>query len=356
MKKLFLIVSFVLVSALIGASMEAIAAESLPLVKVLATGGTIAMKFDAAKGGLVPALTGEELMAAVPEIKKIARIEVEDIAKIGGADMNPDIWIKLSKRMNELLADPGVTGVVISQGTDTIEETAYFLDLTLTSQKPAIIVGAQRGPEARDADGPRNLLDAVRVAISPEAIGKGVVVVMNSQINAARDVVKTHTSDVGTFKSPEFGQLGVVDLFGNVRFYRAPLRRQTIPLGDEPKLERVEIVLHFSGSDPRTILGLLNQGDLAGMVLVGTGIGNVSQALFPAVEEVRKRGIPVVVSTSVYTGQVQPIYAAPGRGIPLKRIGCVLADNLSPKKARVLLMLAMTKTKDPEELRKYFEN
>lgn len=332
------------------------AADPLPLVKILSTGGTIAQKYDPVKGGFVPALTGEDLVKAVPKLKEIARIEVEDVAKIGSADMHSGVWIKLSKRMNEVLADPNVAGVVITHGTDTMEETAYFLDLTLTSQKPAILVGALLGASEPDADGPRNLLNAVQVAITPDASGKGAMVVMNGHIGAARDVMKISTAAVGTFQSLEFGWLGVVDLDGKVRFYRAPLRRQTIPLAPDPKLGRVEIVMHYADADGRVIRGLLAQGGLDGLVIAGTGVGNVSEVMYNAVKEVRDREIPVVISTRVPTGRIMPLYAAPGRGVTTKKIGCVLSDNLSPQKARILLMLALTKTKDPVELQKYFDN
>ncbi len=181
-------------------------AQSLPRVVVLTTGGTIASKFDPAKGGIVNAvLTGADLVEAVPDLSKFARIEVEEISNIGSPNMTPQIWRKLAARANTLLEDPQVVGVVVTHGTDTMEETAYFLDLTITDSKPVVLVGAQRAASYFDTDGPRNLLNAVRVAVSPEAIGKGVMVVMNGQINAAREVAKTNTVDVETFKSVEFG-------------------------------------------------------------------------------------------------------------------------------------------------------
>jgi Asparaginase, N-terminal len=182
----------------------------LPRVVVLATGGTIASRFDPAIGALAPAATGADLVRAVPGLDKIARVDVEQIANIGSYDMTPDIWRHLSRRTNELLATNDVAGVVVTHGTDTLEETAYFLDLTVTSPKPVIVVGAQRASSYFDTDGPRNLLNAVRVAVSPEAVGKGALVVMNGQINAAREVTKTSTIEVETFKTLEFGALGVV--------------------------------------------------------------------------------------------------------------------------------------------------
>lgn len=324
---------------------------SLPRVVVLATGGTIASQFDPAKGGLAPTLTGADLVRAVPGLEKVARVDVEQIANIGSYDMTPDIWRRLSKRVNELLTIADVNGIVVTHGTDTLEETAYFLDLTVTSSKPVILVGAQRAPSYFDSDGPRNLLNAVRVAVSPEAVGKGALVVMNGQINAAREVTKTNTIEVETFKSLEFGALGVADL-GAVRFYRAPLRRQTIPLADSQRLGRVEVVSQYAGADGRLIRLLMQDDDLDGLVVEGFGVGHVTAKTLEAIKEARARGIPVVLSTRVYTGRTVPLYAI---DVDTQEAGCVRADNLSAQKARILLMLALTRTTATEELQKYFD-
>jgi len=323
----------------------------LPRVVVLATGGTIASKYDPKVGALAPGVTGAELVSAVPGLDKIARVEVEQVANIGSMDMTPDIWRQLAKRANALLATDGISGIVVTHGTDTLEETAYFLDLTVTSTKPVVLVGAQRAASYFDSDGPRNLLNAVRVAISPEAAGKGTLVVMNGQINAAREVTKTNTIEVETFKTLEFGALGVADL-GAVRFYRAPLRRQTIALADNQRLGRVEIVSQYAGADGRLISLLVQQGNLDGIVVEGFGLGHVTVGTFEAIKEVRRRGIPVVLATRVYTGRVVPLYA---RDVELQQLGCIRADNLSAQKSRVLLMLALTRTTSTEELQRYFD-
>lgn len=329
------------------------ALAQLPLVKLLTTGGTIASRYDPVKKGFVPALSGDELLAVIPDIKNVARVDLETVVTIGSSDMTPEIWLKLAQRVNAALADPAVTGVVITHGTDTLEETAYFLDLTITSGKPVVLVGAQRAASIKDTDGPRNLTNAIRVAISPEAVGKGAMIVMNNEINAAREVTKTSTLDVGTFQSLEFGKLGYADE-DQIRFYRAPLRRQTIPLAADAKLGRVEIVLHYAGADGALIRGLLDRGGLDGLVIAGAGLGHVSGAMYDVIEQVRAKNIPVVISTRVYRGRTLPLYATKGSGVSLVNLGCVLADNLSPQKARVLLLVAMTRTKDPAELAKYF--
>jgi L-asparaginase len=341
------------VALLVGPAAPPVFAQSstLPHVVVLATGGTIASRFDPSIGALAPASTGADLVRAVPGLDKVARVDVEQVANIGSYDMTPEIWRRLSTRANELLAASGVAGVVVTHGTDTLEETAYFLDLTVTSSKPVVVVGAQRAASYFDSDGPRNLLNAVRVAASPEAVGKGTLVVMNGQINAAREVTKTSTIEVETFRTLEFGALGVADV-GAVRFYRAPLRRQTIPLEDGHRLGRVEIVSQYAGADGRVISLLLHQGGVDGLVIEGFGLGHVTAGTLDAIKQARARGIPVVLSTRVYTGRVVPLYA---RDVETQQLGCIRADNLSPQKARVLLMLALTRTNGTEELQKYFD-
>lgn len=330
-------------------------AQELPRVAVLSTGGTIASRQDPMKGGYVPALSGEDLVAAVPNIKKIAQIQVEQVSNISSSDMTPEIWIRLAVRVRELLAKPEIVGIVVTHGTNTLEETAYFLELTTTSTKPVILVGAQRPASDPDSDGPRNLLDAIRVAVEPEAVGKGVVVVMNGQINAARDVTKTNTSQVETFRSLEFGELGVVD-DEKVRFYRAPLRRQTIGVDSNTHLGRVEIVMSYAGADGLVIRSILRDAAVQGLVIAGLGLGGVTSPMFDAIQEARARGIPVVISTRVPTGRVFPLSAAKGSSLALKGLGCVLADNLSPQKARILLMLGLVKTRDPGALQRYFDH
>jgi L-asparaginase len=329
-------------------------AQKLPTVAVLSTGGTIASKQDPAKGGYLPALSGEDLVSAVPAIKKIAQIQVEQISNIPSPDITPEIWVRLAGSVNQLLARPEITGIVVTHGTDTLEETAYFLDLTTISPKPVILVGAQRPASDPDSDGPRNLMNAIRVAIASDAVGKGAMVVMNGQINAARDVTKTNTSQVETFRGLEFGALGVVDE-EKVRFYRAPLRRQTFSLEPRTQLARVDIVSSYAGADGLLIRSLLRDGSLQGLVISGLGLGGVTSAMFDAIQEVRSRGIPVVISTRVPTGRIFPLSASKGSALSLRQIGCVLADNLSPQKARILLMLALTMTHDAGALQQYFD-
>jgi len=327
--------------------------QEIPTVVVLSTGGTIASTRSGDEGGYTSSLAGEQLIAAVPGLDQVARIEVQNVVNVGSTNMTPALWLEVSRRATAALARPEVAGVLVTHGTDTMEETAYFLDLTVTSEKPVILVGAMRAASEWDADGPRNLLNAARVAVSPEARGMGTLVVLNGEIHAAREVTKTNSLAVETFDTPQFGALGVVDVDA-VRFYRAPLRRQTIEMGPDVVLPVADIIPNYAGSDGRLIRGLLKEGPVDGLVLDASGAGNIAGALFEAVQEARERGIAVVVTSRTHGGRVLPLYAGGGGGTTLQEMGCVFADNLSAQKARVLLIAALTKTRDVEELRAIF--
>jgi L-asparaginase len=327
--------------------------QELPTVVVLSTGGTIASTQSEEEGGYTSNLTGEQLVAAVPGLDQVAHIEVQDVVNVGSTNMTPALWLEVSRRASVALTRPEVAGVLVTHGTDTMEETAYFLDLTVASEKPVIMVGAMRVASEWDADGPRNLLDAARVAVSPEAKGKGTFVVLNGEIHAAREVTKTHSLAVETFDTPEFGALGIVDPDG-VRFYRAPLRRQTIEMPDDVVLPTVDIIPNYAGSDGRLIRGLLREGPVDGLVIDASGAGNIAAPLFEAVREAREAGIAVVITSRTHSGRVLPLYAGEGGGTTLHELGCVFADNLSAQKARVLLIAALTRTEDPDGLREIF--
>jgi L-asparaginase len=327
--------------------------QEIPTVVVLSTGGTIASTQSEEEGGYTSNLTGEQLIAAVPGLDQVARIEVRNVVNVGSTNMTPTLWLEVSRRATAALARPEVAGVLVTHGTDTMEETAYFLDLTVASEKPVIMVGAMRAASEWDADGPRNLLNAARVAVSEEARGMGTLVVLNGEIHAAREVTKTHSLAVETFDTPEFGALGVVDM-DVVRFYRAPLRRQSIEMGPDVVLPVVDIIPNYAGSDGRLIRGLLKEGPVDGLVVDASGAGNISGALFEAVKEARAMGIAVVITSRTHGGRVLPLYAGGGGGTTLNEMGCVFADNLSAQKARVLLIAALTQTGDPEELREIF--
>lgn len=335
------------------ATVGPLAAQELPTVVVLSTGGTIASVYDPVQGGFAPALTGAQLVQAVPGLDTLARVEVVQVVNVASTNMTPALWLQVSRSAQAMLARPDVVGVVVTHGTDTLEETAYFLDLTVGSDKPVIVVGAQRAASEPDADGPRNLRDAILTAMSPASLKMGTLVVLNGEIHAAREVTKTNTMNVSTFLTPQFGALGTVEPDG-VRYYRAPLRRQHVAVSPDAVLGRVEIVTNYAGADGRVVRGILEQGGLDGLVVEASGVGNLAEGLFDALVEVRARGIPVVISTRVHSGRTLPLYAGKGSGVSLAEIGCVFADNLPPHKARVLLLAALTTTSDPARLGELF--
>jgi L-asparaginase len=328
-----------------------------PLVYVLSTGGTISGK-GASSTSLAEyqsgALRGEDLVAAVPEIKGVADVRVEQVANVSSTDITLANWLTLANRINAIFAsDPAASGVVITHGTNTLEETAYFLNLTVAYDKPVVLVGAMRPASAISADGPLNLLNAIRTAVSKDAVGKGVLVVLNDEINGARDVTKTNTYRVETFKSPELGLLGYVDA-DRVAFYRASTKRHTarseFDVRGLASLPPVEIL--YSYVQPSTVLAqALVQAGTRGIVMAGTGAGLVSTAERAALKPLLTlpaASRPVVVRSN-RTGN--------GRVVALPEydaLGMIPADTLSPQKARVLLMLALTKTTDLAEIRRMF--
>jgi L-asparaginase len=230
------------------------------------------------------------LLASVPELSQVARVRVESPFNIPSNYIDPERWMMIRQSVVRALAGAEVAGVVITHGTDTMEETAYFLDLTVSSEKPVVLVGAQRNASERDSDGPRNLLNAVRLCVSREARGGGVMIAMNGQVNAAREATKTHTSDVETFKSGDFGFLGVVDQ-DRVLFGRALARRQHIALTGGP-LPRVDIVAMYAGADGELLRAAVAAGS-KGIVVQALGWGNVNVPLYEAIKEAIGRGVVV---------------------------------------------------------------
>ena len=324
--------------ALIVSTATTHAQPAQPVVALIATGGTIAMKIDPVKKAPVPAISGEDLLATVPDVAKYAKVEVNNVSNVPSDYMDPARWVQLTKVVQDTLARPDVAGVIVSHGTDTLEETAWWLDLTVQSDKPVVLIGAQRNASEPDFDGPHNLLGAVRIAVDPQARAKGVMLAMNSQINAARDVTKTHTSSVETFKSGDFGFIGVVDP-DRVTFVRTPLRRQFIALRTATMPE-VEIVSMYGGADGKLLRSAVDNG-ARGIVVQALGWGNMNIPMFSAVKYALSKNVPVVITTRVPNGRVLPNYGFEGGGKTLADAGAVMADDLSPAKARILLMLLL---------------
>ncbi|MEE2636453.1 MAG: asparaginase [Acidobacteriota bacterium] len=326
----------------------------LPTVWVLATGGTISGQGTSSTSLTeyrAGALLGEELVRAVPAIERYARVRVEQIVNVGSPNLTLENWRTLAARINEIFStEPDTAGVVVTHGTNTLEETAYFLNLTVLHDRPVVLVGAQRPATAISADGPLNLLNAIRTAAAPAARGKGVLVVMNEEINAARDVTKTNTYRVETFLSRELGFLGYVDA-DTVSFYRQSTKRHTVASEFDVRgiteFPTVDIVYSYIQASPVMIQALLAAG-VDGIVLAGTGAGLISRVEREALMAVPLVSRPVVVrSNRTGSGRVVALGA-------YDDLGMIPADTLSPQKARILLMLALTQTRDLDELRRIF--
>jgi len=332
-------------------------ARDLPRVRLVATGGTISNR----TGGR---LTAEELVQAMPGVERYVRPEYEQFANLASSQLTLDQWLGLAKRINELLAgDAGLAGVVVTSGTDTLEETAYFLDLTVRSAKPVVVVGSMRNPSTLGYEGAANLLEGFRVAASPDARGKGVLVVLNDEINAAREVTKTDALRLNTFQSRPYGVLGVVDA-DRVVFYRSPAKRHTdaseFDVSGVAKLPRVDIVLVYQGADGDLINAAVDRG-AQGIVVAGAGAGAVSGTQREGEIYAVKKGVIVVTTTRTGSGRIAPPQrGAGGRGgetpqlAPEEQRRFIAGEDLMPVKARVLLMLALTKTKDPAEIQRMF--
>ena len=326
-------------------------AGALPTVAIITTGGTIAQKYDADAGGSVPAVSGEALVEAVPALKELAQLRVIPLVNIDSRDMTPELWLRLARLVNETLADPAVTGVVVTHGTDTMEDTAYVLELTVASDKPVVLTGAQRDASTPDADGPRNLLNAVRQAIDPNACGRGVTITFDSKIFYARPVTKRHTNHVNAFAAGHYGQAGEIDE-KQVSWFSRPERRPRFPVPKQ--LPKVDLVYVYPGADGSLIDSAIAHR-AEGIVVCGYGIGNVNLPVFEAIERARRKGVNIVLTTRVPEGRVYPAYGGEGGGTSLKNLGVIFGEDLLPWKARILLMLALTVTDDPGKIQRYFE-
>lgn len=320
-------------------------------IQVIFTGGTISMQIDPTLGAAVPSLSGNEILATVTHLDPHITARTFDYAQLPGPHVTPQIMWDLTQTVRRYLDDPTVDGVVITHGTDTLEETAYFLDLLLDTEKPVVFTGAMRNASEMGFDGPPNLRDAILVAACPAARGLGVLVCMNEQVIAASEATKTHTEDAGTFQSPNFGPLGIVDL-GRVLFYRQPIFPKTIPA---TRLEdRVDLFKLYTGADDRFIRFAVDSG-AKGLVIEALGRGNVPPAVVPGLEYALSKGLPVVIASRALRGRVLDAYGYEGAGKRLRQMGAIFADLLSAPKSRIKLMLALGATNDPALVRAIFE-
>ena len=345
-KKLGLVVVTLLLSA-------TMAFAAKPNIHILATGGTIAGTGSSATGTSYTAgqVAIGALLDAVPEIKDIANVTGEQIVRIGSQDMNDEVWLTLAKKINELLKRPDIDGIVITHGTDTMEETAYFLDLTVKCDKPVVMVGAMRPSTSMSADGPFNLYNAVVTAADKASANRGVLVVMNDTVLDGRDVTKTNTTDVATFKSVNYGPLGYIHN-GKIDYQRTPARKHT---SDTPfdvsklnELPKVGIVYNYANASDLPAKALVDAG-YDGIVSAGVGNGNLYKSVFDTLATAAKNGTAVVRSSRVPTGATTQ-----DAEVDDAKYGFVASGTLNPQKARVLLQLALTQTKDPQQIQQIF--
>src|SRR5262245_35217247 len=330
------------------------AALALPKIKVLATGGTIAgaQATQADAGYKSGAFSVDDLIKAVPQLKNIADLSGEQVANIGSQTMNHEVWFKLAARVNDVLGS-GIDGVVITHGTDTMEETGYFLSLVVKSDKPVVLVGSMRPATAISADGPINLYNAVALAANPEAKGRGPLVVLNDTIHYAREAQKMHTTRMDTFQSPNRGIAGMMNT-GKAFFYSANTVRHTTKSEFSlngltvANLPRVEVVYSYANLGGELIEALVAQG-VKGIILAGVGDGNSTDAAIAALEKAAKKGVAVVRCSRTGAGVVD-------RNVEINddKLGFIAGMELNAQKARILLMLGLTKTADVKKLQDLF--
>jgi L-asparaginase len=329
-------------------------AQAKPKVYIVATGGTIAGAAPSqTEAGYQSGAVGvETLINAVPQLKDIAQVSGEQIASIGSQDMNDAVWLKLAKRVNEILAQSDVAGVAITHGTDTMEETSYFLNLVVNSDKPVVLTGSMRPSTAMSADGPLNIYNAVAIAADPTARGRGVLVTLDDDIHSGHDIFKTHSTDIGTMQSGEAGLVGV-GLFGKNIWYRVPTclntTRSEFRVEGVNSLPRVDIIYAHANMSPDIITSAVKNG-AKGLVIAGVGDGNMTSPAVDALKAAIAQGVVVVRSSRTNGGIIR-------RNIELDddKLGTVASMELNPGKSRVLLQLALLKTQDAKRIQSYFD-
>ena len=325
----------------------------LPNIVILATGGTIAgaAATGTQAGYTSGAVTIDSMLAAVPGIKNLANVKGEQISNVGSQDMSFGIMLILAKRINALLVQKDVDGIVVTHGTDTMEETAFFLNLVVKSDKPVVLVGSMRPSTAVSADGPLNLFNAVGVAVDPNSRGRGVLVVMNDWIHGAHSLTKTSTTAIQTFMSPLRGLVGISS-YGKNDFYNTPQWKHTtaseFDIANVERLPRVDILFACADMSSDLIEASVAKG-AKGIVIAGVGNGNMNQSSLEAAASAAKNGVVVVRSSRVVTGTV-------GRNVEVNddEMNLVASNELNPQKSRILLMLALLKPRTTAEIQNLF--
>ena len=319
-------------------------------ILVVFTGGTFSMMIDEKTGGAVPRFSGKELLRKIPEAKKLANITCYDFGKYPGPHMTPELMFKLSQTIKKIISKKKFDGVIVTHGTDTLEETAYLLDLTIKTNIPIVVIGSMKNSSEQDWDGPKNLIDAIHVCLNRNCKDIGVLVCLNGEINAASEVTKIYTEQIDSFRSLDFGALGFVE-DGKVILNRLPRKLETIKT--KKIITNVDLLTVYAGMDEK-FFRYSAQSNVRGLVVEALGVGNVPPAAFEGIKYVLEKNIPVVLVSRCPAGETFDIYGYPGAGKWLNKIGVIFADYLNGQKARIKLMLALGMTRDHKRLRKIF--
>ena len=308
------------------------------------------MKIDEKTGGAIPHFHGEQLVDMIPEINELANISIYNFGNYPGPHMTPELMLKLSKVVKENINKNEIDGIVVTHGTDTLEETAYLLDLSVRTDKPIVVIGAMRTSSEKDWDGPKNLTDAIHICNNPNSAAMGVLVCLNGEINAASEVTKTHTEDVETFHSLDFGALGYVNR-GRVWFNRTPCKLEGL---ETNKINsNIEIIKIYTGIK-ETMFKLAADSGIDGLVVEALGVGNVPPPAFNGIKYVLGKNIPVVLVSRCPAGETLDVYSYEGAGKWLKDAGVIFSDYLNGQKARVKLMLALGANYSQDQLQSFF--
>ncbi|MBN1347865.1 asparaginase [candidate division KSB1 bacterium] len=318
---------------------------------IITTGGTIAMKWDPFTDAILSAKSGKELLDSVPQIKQIARLELIEFSNIDSTEMTPLMMFELAQLVRKHIVRPDIQGIIITHGTDTLEETAYMLDLLVDSSKPVVCTAAMRSFNELGTDGPRNLLAATRVAGSRTCCKLGTLVVLNDEIHAGREVRKTYTSNVATFESLGYGPLGIVDE-DRVLIFRKSLNRETIAA---QHIEEQVLLIKMTAGDDGCLVDYALKHRVKGLVIEGLGRGNIPSRTAAKVIEALQLKIPVVLTSRCFKGRVLGVYGGEGGGKHLREAGIIFGGDLSGTKARIKLMVALGNTRDIAEIRQLFE-
>ncbi|MCF8414212.1 MAG: asparaginase, partial [Melioribacteraceae bacterium] len=309
-------------------------------IKIVFTGGTFSMKVDEVTGGAVPHFHGNELLDMIPELNSLAKISMYEFGIYPGPHMTPDLIFELANKVRRFAEDDDIDGIIVTHGTDTLEESSYLLDLVIKTEKPIVFIGAMKTSSEPDWDGPKNMLDAVHICNNPNSRNMGVLVCLDGEINAASEVTKTHTEDLETFRSLDFGSLGFVDR-GRVVFNRTPMKLEHI---ETPGVNsNVHLIKTYVGMDER-MFKFSADSKIEGLVVEAMGVGNVPPKAFDGIKYVMSKGIPVVLVSRCPSGETMDIYGYPGAGKWLKKEGVIFVEYLNGQKARIKLMLCLGKT------------